>query len=177
MLKSLYNFLKNLEQYEPESFWLCSLVLYFSFSTGFDGLCQKPLIQTPVVIEQLRGGGQKKFNLAFHRQLEQHFPDWPGRMDYQKKQADFYKSAMRKKRELKRYGILDYNSRYNYKAPQPRTLYTAEELDSMDYFQGTGPYAKYQNRKVKPNMFDTRQSFLLKMHDDKLRNDFLSKFK
>jgi hypothetical protein len=45
-------------------------------------------------------GKRKKFDLAFHRQLEPHFPDWEQRMDYQKKQEEFYRSAMRKEREM-----------------------------------------------------------------------------
>ena len=94
--------------------------------------------------------------------MEQHFPDWNERMDYQKKQEKFYKSAMKRKKELKRLGLLDKKS-----------YYTKEELDAMDYFQGTGFYVKHQDPKVKQNIFDTRQSFLLKMHDDKLRNEFL----
>ena len=40
----------------------------------------------------------------------------------------------------------------------------------MDYFNGTGFYQKEQDPTRKPNIFDTRQTFLLKMHDDKLRN-------
>ena len=83
-------------------------------------------------------------------------------MNYQKKQEKFYKSAIKRKKELKRLRVLDKKS-----------YYTNEELDAMDYFQGTGFYAKQQDPKVKQNIFDTRQSFLLKMHDDKLRNEFL----
>ena len=94
--------------------------------------------------------------------MEQHFPDWNERMNYQKKQEKFYKSAIKRKKELKRLRVLDKKS-----------YYTNEELDAMDYFQGTGFYAKQQDPKVKQNIFDTRQSFLLKMHDDKLRNEFL----
>jgi hypothetical protein len=69
---------------------------------------------------------------------------------------------MRKKREIKRLRMQE----------NPK-FYTKEELDAIDYFQGNGLYAKYQDKRTKPNIFDTRQSFLLKMHDDKLRNDFL----
>ena len=36
---------------------------------------------------------RKKFDLAFHRRLEQHFPDWEQRMEYQKEQEEFYKSV------------------------------------------------------------------------------------
>ena len=54
--------------------------------------------------------------------------------------------------------------------------YTKEELNAVDYFQGNGIYAKYQDKREKYKIFDTRQSFLLKMHDDKLRNNFLNNF-
>ncbi len=97
--------------------------------------------------------------------MEQHFPDWDGRMAYQQRQEKFYKSAMIKKREIQRLRILETPN-----------FYTKEELDAISYFQGTGFYSKHQDTKVKPNIFDTRQSFLLKMHDDKLRNEFLDSF-
>ena len=70
---------------------------------------------------------------------------------------------MRKKREMIRLRMKE----------EPK-FYTKEELDTMNYFQGNGIYAKYQDKREKYNIFDTRQSFLLKMHDDKLRNDFLN---
>ena len=41
---------------------------------------------------------RKKFDITFHRRLEQHFPDWVERMAYQKKQKEFYKLAMKKKK-------------------------------------------------------------------------------
>jgi len=172
MLKYLCKFLKYIEQwerYEPSSFWLCSIGLYISFSAGFGALFPKSHRQSHVVIEQVRGGGSESSgsstSSAFHRQLEQYFPDWAGRMDYQKKQEKFFKSAMRKKRELIRLRMKE----------DPK-FYTKEELDARDYFQGNGIYAKYQDKREKYNIFDTRQSFLLKMHDDKLRNDFLNSF-
>ena len=151
---------------------LCSIGLYISFSARFGALFSESHSQSQVVIEQVRGGGRedypflgkrKKFDLDFHRQLEQYFPDWAGRMNYQKKQEKFFKSAMRKKREIIRLRMKE----------DPK-FYTKEELDARDYFQGNGIYAKYQNKREKYNIFDTRQSFLLKMHDDKLRNDFLN---
>jgi hypothetical protein len=86
-------------------------------------------------------------------------------MAYQKKQEEFYKLAMRKKRELRRLRIKE-NSKF----------YTKQELDAMDYFHGTGFYQKHQDPKVKPNIFDTRQTFLFKMHDPILRNNFLNSF-
>ena len=72
---------------------------------------------------------------------------------------------MKRRKELKRVRMIDKKS-----------YYTKEELDAMDYFHGTGFYQKQQDPEVKPNIFDTRQSFLLKMHDPVLRNNFLNSF-
>ena len=70
---------------------------------------------------------KKRIDLSFHRRLEQHFPDWDGRMAYQQRQEKFYKSAMIKKREIQRLRILETPN-----------FYTKEELDAISYFQGTG---------------------------------------
>ena len=110
-------------------------------------------------------GKRKKFDLAFYRRLEQHFPDWEERMNYQKKQEEFYKSAMRKESELKRLRIKDTSK-----------FYTKQELDAIDYFHGTGFYKKYQDPAIKPNIFDTRQTFLFKMHDRMRLLEFLNSF-
>jgi len=75
-------------------------------------------------------------------------------MDFQRNQEKFYKLAIKKKEELARTRTSDKKS-----------YYTKEELDAMDYFHGTGFYQKYQDPEVKPNIFYTRQSFLIKMHD------------
>jgi hypothetical protein len=98
---------------------------------------------------------RKKIDPTFHSRLVQQFADWNERMDYQQKQEKFYESAIRKRREI------------------PDFL-TKEELDAIDYFQGTGFYLKYQDPKT--NIFDTRKSFLLKMHDIVLRKNFLNSF-
>ena len=44
-------------------------------------------------------------------------------------------------------------------------FYTEKELDSINYFKGKGYYARFQDPSVASNIFDTRQSFLLKMHN------------
>ena len=44
--------------------------------------------------------------------LRKHFPDWEERMDYQKKQEVFYKSAIKKRIELKRLKTQDTPSFY-----------------------------------------------------------------
>jgi hypothetical protein len=64
MLKYVWNFLKSLEQwekYEPSSFWLFTIGLYFSFSAGFGALFPERPSQSHVVIEQVRGGGNKDY--------------------------------------------------------------------------------------------------------------------
>ena len=98
--------------------------------------------------------------------LRKHFPDWEGRMDYQKKQEKIYKSAMLKKREMQRLRLLETPN-----------LYTKEELDAISYFQGTGFYSYYQSLGTPPNIFDTRWSFLLKVEKNKdMRENFLKSY-
>jgi hypothetical protein len=110
-------------------------------------------------------GKRKKFDIVYHRRLEQHFPDWKGRIDYQKEQEKFYKLAFKKIKEIKRLRLSDKKS-----------YYTNQELNAMDYFYGTSFYQKEQDPKQKSNIFDTRQSFLRKMHDPVLRHNFLNSF-
>ena len=97
--------------------------------------------------------------------MEKHFLDWSNWIDYQNKQENFYKAAIRRKQEIKRLRVLDKKS-----------YYPKEALDAMNCFQRIGFYSKQQDPKVKSNIFDTRQSFLLKMHDNKLKNEFLDSF-
>lgn len=66
---------------------------------------------------------------------------------------------MKKLREARRLRIENFNL-------------TDKEKDTIDYFKGISFYEKYQRSGVKPNIFDTRSSFLLKMYDSKLRRDF-----
>ena len=46
----------------------------------------------------------------------------------------------------------------------------------MDYFHGTGIYAKFQDSKTPPNVLDTRKTFLKKMEDKKMREKFLESY-
>ena len=87
-------------------------------------------------------------------------------MDYQKKQEEFYKSAIKKQIQLKRFRIQDTSS-----------FYTKEEIDAINYFHGKSFYAKTQDSSMKPNIFDTRQSFLMKMHNPVMRKNFIKSFK
>ena len=112
---------------------MCSIGLYISFLARFGALFPESHSQSQVVIEQVRGGERedypflgerKKFDLDFHRQLKHYFPDWDGRMNYQKKQEKFFKSAMRKKREMIR-----------LRMKEDLKFYTKEELDARDYLK------------------------------------------
>ena len=168
MFKFFYKLGLILEKFErtaPASFWLLTLVFYTVFALPHDA--NTPPVQ--IVTQQLRAGAQgknlsiiQKMDSDLHRRLENYFPDWEERMAYQKKQAEFYKSAKRKKREIKKLRIAD-----DFK------FYSEKELDAINYFQGKGFYARYQDPSVAPNIYDTRQSFLLKMHDTSSREKFL----
>ena len=99
MLKSFWKFFKYLEQwekYEPSSFWLCTIGLWFtikSFTFGALSPVSEIPCQSQAVVVQLRAGGSsdkvgiKKMDSDLHRRLERHFPDWEERMAYQEKQA------------------------------------------------------------------------------------------
>lgn len=50
-------------------------------------------------------GKRQKFDPVLHARLMKTFPDWKGRMDYQKKQEKFYKLAIKKQTELKKLRI------------------------------------------------------------------------
>jgi len=184
-------FANLLEQWEKENtsiFWGVTLLFAITFSS-FDEVHFRTA-ETPAAIQknvsqvllinsgsggseskygnsvlQTGLGKRKKFNIVFHRRLEQHFPDWKTRMAYQEKQEKFYKSAIKKRKEIKRLRLLDNKS-----------YYTSQELDAMNYFHGTGFYQKQQDPEVKPNIFDTRQSFLRKMHDPIALDNFLDSF-
>ena len=131
-------------------------------------------ISSQKALEVSRGDGlrglfsakREKFDLVLHVKLMKTFPDWPARMEYQKKQEEFYKSAMKKQTQLKRLRI-QYTS----------SFYTKQEIDAINYFHGKGFYAKTQDSSIKPNIFDTRQSFLMKMHNPLMRKNFIKSFK
>ena len=53
---------------------------------------------------------------------------------------------------------------------------TKDEQDAIDYFLGRGFYQTHQDPYAKPNIFDNRQSFLIKMHDKEMRMNFLNSF-
>lgn len=118
------------------------------------------------VVKSLRAGGQKKypsnFDRNFHRVLQKGFPDYKKRVEFEEVQRKFYSSARAK---LYRRPTLTIQDKYK--------LLSQEEQDAINYFTGKGSYRYYQDLKTVPNIFDTRESFLLKMHDESNRNRFL----
>jgi hypothetical protein len=117
-------FLERCERENSRIFWFVAILLALTFSSFDDrSLIRFQTIQTPAVIKKnvknvlaINSGGdgtvpksdnfvfqtglrkRKKFDIIFHHRLEQHFPDWGDRMACQKKQEEFYKLAMKKKK-------------------------------------------------------------------------------
>jgi hypothetical protein len=108
--------------------------------------------------------GKRKINIVTHRRLEKFFPDWEGRIAYQKNREKVYKAAMIKRREVLRLRKKEDSGR------------TKDEQDAIDYFLGRDFYQTHQDPSVKPNIFDNRQSFLIKMHNKEMRMNFLKSF-
>ena len=94
-------------------------------------------------------------------------PDWPERVAYQKKQKKNYESAMLKKKEA---------SKFTRIKKEQEKFWTPEEKDAVDYKLGRGQYAYYQDPSTPPNLFDRRQTLLLKMQDWHVQEKYLNSF-
>ena len=100
--------------------WICKTILYETLSY----YKSEETISKVLAVDS--GGSQGEIlNNIFHRRLEQHFLDWDRRIAYQQRQEKFYKSAMIKKRKIKRLQIIETPNIYN-----------KEELDAISYSQG-----------------------------------------
>ena len=55
---------------------------------------------------------KEKLDIVLHIKLMKIFPDWPARINYQKKQEEFYKSAIKKQTQLTRLRIKDTSGFY-----------------------------------------------------------------
>ena len=53
---------------------------------------------------------------------------------------------------------------------------TDDEKDSIDYFEGKGFYKSEQDKSKMPNIFDTRQSMLLKLKNPEIRDKFIDRY-
>ena len=123
------------------------------------------------LVNSLRGGGNRKyprnFDKNFHLILRKGFPDSKRRIEFEKSQLEFYNSARLK---ISR-------APYTLTMEDKMKLLSPEERDAIDYFRSEGSYRSLHNFKTPPNIFDTRESFLIKMHDESNRNRFLKSLK
>ena len=103
----------------------------------------------------------------YREMLAKHFPDFEERVLMEKHQAEIYLGAVRK--------IEEYEKVLRTKNGHERIL-TADEQSAIDYFHGVGKYAKFQDPKVLPNIFDTRKTFLKKMENRDMREKFLKAY-
>ena len=108
----------------------------------------------------------RNFDKNFHRILRKGFPDSKRRIEFEKSQLEFYKSARSK---LYRTPLMGTKEKMKLLSPQER--------DAINYFTGQGFYRSQQDFRTIPNTFDTRESFLIKMHDEANRNRFLKSLK
>ena len=126
--------------------------------------------RSSTVYALIRGGGSKKypkkFDANFHRILRKGFPDSAARIEFETAQLKLYKSARFKLNTLP---LVTTKKKMKTLSP--------EEKDAIDYVTGKGFYRYQQNLQTKPNKFDTRESFLLKMHDPANRDRFLKSLK
>lgn len=54
--------------------------------------------------------------------------------------------------------------------------FTDQEQDAIDYFAGKDFYKEQQDLRKNPNIFDNRQSFLFKMRNKEMRDNFLKSY-
>jgi hypothetical protein len=173
------SFLERFERKSPKLLWglIFMLMLIFT-SLDKDYNHNTSPSYTEQTISRIRSGseprkkiviiqtslGKRKINIVTHRRLEKFFPDWEGRIAYQKNREKVYKAAMIKRREAL---ILRKKEDFGL---------TKDEQDAIDYFLGRDFYQTHQDPSAKPNIFDNRQSFLIKMHNKEMRMNFLKSF-
>lgn len=124
-----------------------------------------------ILFNLLRGGGgnskySSNFDKNFHQILRKIFPDSKRRIEFEKSQLEFYNSARLK---LYRAPTLSMKDKMRLLSP--------EEQDAINYFTSQGLYRSQQYFRTEPNIFDTRESFLIKMHNESNRNRFLKSLK
>ena len=190
MIKNNFlRFLKGLERWEysnPKSFWACVITGYFGFTVLFNPALSfsENSFKSQTIIEKVRAGGQKEpevisseNNLAkkkyFKEMQFKHFPDFESRVSMEKRQAIIYQKAVKKIKECQR--LFPFLNKSQILTESQKWI-TAEEKSAMNYFHGTGIYAKFQDPKTPPNVFDTRKTFLKKMENRDMRKKFLETY-
>lgn len=103
----------------------------------------------------------------FREMLARYFPDWDARLSIENHQAIIYSKASKKLKAYKTLNPLLKNS---------EKLLTDEEKFAVDYFHGRGLCEKFQDPKMFPNVLNTRQTFLKKMENQEMREEFLESY-
>lgn len=120
-----------------------------------------------ILVNSFRGGGNRKyppnFDRNFHRILRKEFPDLKRRVEFEKSQLEFYNSARLK----------FYRAPVSFTMEEKMRMLLPEERNAINYFTGQGFYRSQQDYRTPPNLFDTRESFLIKMHDKANRDRVL----
>lgn len=122
--------------------WICKPIPY-------EDVVRNQLVRQEVL--DLKGGSQYstgRSSIGMKILLENLFPDWSERVDYQKKQEKFLQSGRKKLREGNRLRM--------------KIKLTPQEQEAFDYFNGTGFSEKYQNPKT--------------MEDPEVRTTFLNSY-
>ena len=104
----------------------------------------------------------KNFRYKTHLDLLDNFPDWEERVNYQAKQYKFYRQAQIKLQQIP-FTVINREQYLTY-----------QEQQSLHYFCGTEDFETWQHYTTEPNVFDTRQSFIIKMQDEEMRDNFLN---
>jgi hypothetical protein len=139
---------------------------------SFEDIVNPHSISQSQEITYVRGGAfdplQKKNNSSKIPKiiLEKYFPDWDNRVNFQNHQFQFQflQSGRKKIQEADRLRLSDINK---------VKLLKPEEKDAFDYLNGTEVYKYHQDVTNPSNIFDTRDSFLAKMQNSEMRNNFL----
>ena len=189
-MKKLFRVLDNLERKLQQYFWLpVSIIACSSFSFSNSNYYRSSSNLTPVTIlevkpkisvastnaiainggDQSNHGKRKESTAEFLLRLDNTFPDWEERRAYEAIQAKFYASAMAKKQQFKQTMMKKDVRVYT-------DIWSKEELNAINYYQGTGVFQKYQNPNVKPNIYDTRKTFILKMRNQSMRLRFMRSY-
>lgn len=121
---------------------------------------------------QLSGGSDSKrdkpldyrFDEDLHSKWYYTFPDMLSRTKYESKQIKIVQGWNKKCEEARKFSTR--------KPLKP----TQEEQNAIDYFNGTGMFSNYQKLSTPPNKYDTRNSFVKKMHSRSVREKFFQRY-
>ena len=104
------------------------------------------------------------FNTQFHKLLKSNFLEWKERAEYERVHRKLYDKAHIKIRM------------YKFFSNDLDKILTSEEIDAVNYVLDWGIYKYSRHYGQKISIFDTKESFLFKMHNEHKRNAFLKTY-